>query len=164
MAGKDTLPRKKAEKTGFSAQIKAGVLPLNHREIIHLKNTDLARQLFYKKIFARLYIFRQHGQALIGRLRPTGGYGGIGQQIYPVETQDGEEVLIPGNKHLQRIFKKYDLVGKWIKIVYVGDKWTHERHKMKIYEVYDWSEKVKRAGFSPLVAAAIAKSQNKKTG
>jgi hypothetical protein len=35
---------------------------------------------------------------------------------------------------------------------------------MKIYEVYDLTEKMKRRGFSPVVAAAIQAAQNKKAG
>jgi len=157
MVNKDTLPRKNAEKTKISAKIKKEELPLNHRELARLIRPPA-------KWGAReICIFRRHGQSLICLLYPSIGISVHTQKLYPADTEDGQKVLLHGNKHLQRLIKKYNLIGKWVKIVYRQDLWARNRHKMKIYEVYDLTEKMKRRGFSPAVAAAISEAQ-KKTG
>jgi hypothetical protein len=155
MVNKDTLPQKNAEKSKISAKIKKGELPLNHRELTRLLSPPA-------KWGAReIYIFRRHGQSLVCLLYPSIGISIHTQKLYPADTEDGQKVLLHGNKHLQRLIKKYNLIGKWVKIVYRQDLWARNRHKMKIYEVYDLTEKMKRRGFSPIVAAAISEAQKK---
>jgi len=112
--------------------VRAGKEPFNHRELKKLKVTDEFRT-------QELYIFRRHGQKLEGLVHPPRGYTRQGQKVIPVQKPDGDTVLIPGNKHLQRLILKYRLIGKWVVIEYVGDKWTYARHKMKIYAIYQSS-------------------------
>lgn len=138
-------------------KVRAGDIPINFREIEKLKGGDLARQIAYKKLYSGFFIFRRHGDEIIGLLQQPGEYTGFSQLSYPVQLQNGQSVIIPGNKHLQRIFKKHNCIGKWIKIIYVGDRWLKSRHKMKIYEVYDYTNKVKRAPMSPAIAEILKK-------
>lgn len=151
------------QKSPRNFKVITGEIPLNHRELEKLKGNALAQQQLYQKMFASFFIFRRHGDELIGRLCPPQTYSGISQKPYPVELQNGQTVLIPGNKHLQRIFKRFDLVGKWLKIKYIGDRWTRSRHKMKIYEVYDYTEKFKRASLSPAIEKILSDAAKTKS-
>jgi len=152
--GRDVPTRKNAEKSTISAKIKRGELPLNHRELQKLSPQD-------KWHGQEIYIFRRHGQSLICLLYDSIGYSERTQRLYPADTEDGQKILIHGNRHLQRLITKHKLVGKWVKIIYRQDLWGRNRHKMKIYEVYDLTEKMKRRDFSPAVAAAIKQAQRK---
>ena len=160
----NNLSTEKVEKTANqNFKVRAGDLPVNHREIDKLQANDLAKQLAYKKAFQQFFIFRRHGDEVIGRLCQAQGYTGFAQKPYPIELQNGATILIPGNRHLQRIFKKFDLVGKWIRIVYMGDKWLRSRHKMKIYQVFDYTEKIKRGPASPAIQKILADTAKKQS-
>jgi hypothetical protein len=150
MTAKDTLPAKKAEKPNNSDKIKRGEIALNHRELQRLNPPA-------KWAGKEIYIFHRHGQSLVCLIYPSIGFSERTQRLYPADTEDGQKVLLHGNKHLQRLIKKYDLIGKWVKIIYRQDIWARNRHKMKIYEVYDLTEEMKRRDFSPAIKSVVEK-------
>jgi len=151
---RDVLTVKNAEKSEISEKIKRGELPINHRELKKLSPQD-------KWHGQEIYIFRRHGQSLVCLLYDSIGYSERTQRLYPADTEDGQRILIHGNRHLQRLITKYKLIGKWVKIIYRQDLWGRNRHKMKIYEVYDLTEKMKRGGFSPVITKVLNKVQKK---
>lgn len=155
MKTKDTITAKKAEKSNNSNKTKRGEQALNYRELQKLNPPA-------KWAEKEIYIFRRHGQSLVCLIYPSTGFSERTQRLYPADTEDGHRILLHGNKHLQRLIKKYDLIGKWVRIVYRQDVWARNRHKMKIYEVYDLTEKMNRRGYSPMVAKVMAEIQSKK--
>jgi len=88
---------------------------------------------------SNIFYFRRHGQSVAGLLYPPRGRNQHQQAVYPIDQVPGDPestVLIPGNKHIRKLVKKFKLIGKHIKLVYVGDKFTRAGHKEKVFAAY----------------------------
>ena len=58
------------------------------------------------------------------------------QDRVEVPVVEGQVVEFPGNKHLQRVIDKNELIGSTIRIVYIGRQKTRFGHSAKIYDVF----------------------------
>lgn len=95
------------------------------------------------------FFFHEYGDYLKGQLLSKQKSIDIKRQAsYRIRVeamrQDGAEVPVvagqvaefPGNRQLQRVIDKNELIGSWIKIVYIGREKTRFGHSAKIYDVF----------------------------
>jgi len=127
---------------------KKGEVQINRQEIEKLskKESILSSRLFY---------LRRFGDEIEGVLYPPKSNDQFRQKVYPIDRFGDPKdcVSIPGNKHLVKLIKKHELIGKYVRFVYVADKLLNNGHKQKLYVAYvnkgwltdKWERKTERA-------------------
>jgi len=137
------------------------------------------------------FYFHEYGDYLKGQLLSKVNNEDIKRQAsYQIRIEamrrDGAEVPVvagqveefPGNRQLQRVIDKNELIGSTIKIVYIGRQKTRFGHSAKIYDVFkiigilsekeirqDGSKRKykKRAGTRPMSGAARLRQSSGRT-
>jgi len=114
---------------------------------------DIESEAFYTTEKTRsgpgFFFFHYYGDYLKGQLlSKQKSYDIQRQPSYRIRVeamrQDGAEVLgvkdqveeFPGNRQLQRVIDKNELIGSTIRIVYIGRQKTRFGHSAKIYDVF----------------------------
>lgn len=119
------------------ARKKKTFVAVNKRSVERIKKKPAFVPRHAPKVGAEIYRFRRPGQSIEGFLGGQVAYHQAQNTYLFVQAdKDGYTLLeIPGNQHLARTIKRYDLVGHYVKITYEGNLPTAHGHYRKIYTV-----------------------------
>ncbi len=128
------MAKRSFESTGDK---KSGGVILNQGEIKELVASAVfsSRLLISTHTSRPFFYFRQHGDSLEGFLGLQHSNTNLRRCASRImETDYGiEEFFV--NQKLAKVFKQFDLEGKYIKITYIGDELTGFGHARKCYQV-----------------------------
>lgn len=112
-------------------------LVLNQAEINELqKSGAFSSSLFISPRTERpFFYFKHHGESLEGFLGPQHTNTNIRRSASRIiETETGVEEFFV-NQKLAKLFDKFNLEGKYIRITYIGQEFTGYGHARKCYKV-----------------------------